>query len=82
MLTSRFQIYQTQDAPDYRKGNKVILGLIAWTFCLIIAIKFYYMWKNESREKIWSAMSAAERDEYLSTTKDKGNKRLDFRFAH
>lgn len=60
----------------------MILGIIAWTFCLIIAIKCYYIWRNESREKIWNAMSVAERDEYLSTTKDKGNKRLDFRFAH
>lgn len=50
--------------------------------CLIVAIKVYYMWRNASRDKIWSVMTTEERDEYLNTTTDKGNKRLDFRFAH
>lgn len=44
--------------------------------------KFYYSWRNSSRDKIWNAMSTEERDEYLRTTTDQGNKRLDFRFAH
>lgn len=35
-----------------------------------------------NREKIWSAMSDAEKELYVKTTTDKGNKRLDFRFAH
>lgn len=75
-------IYRTDDAPHYRTGNKAILGLIAWSSFLILAIKFYYAWRNKRRDTIWNAMSAAERDEYLRTTKDHGNKRLDFRFAH
>ncbi|KAJ4424230.1 hypothetical protein N0V82_001096 [Gnomoniopsis sp. IMI 355080] len=75
-------IYRTDDAPHYRTGNKAILGLIAWSTCLILAIKYYYIWRNKRRDTIWNAMSAAERDEYLRTTKDHGNKRLDFRFAH
>lgn len=48
----------------------------------MIAIKFYYLWRNGKRDKIWNAMSPEERDHYLQTTNDKGNKRLDFRFAH
>lgn len=78
----RPQIYRTEDAPYYRTGNKVLLGIIAWTTALIIFIKFYYKWRNASRDKIWSAMTPEQRDEYLKTTKDQGNKRLDFRFAH
>jgi hypothetical protein len=66
----------------YRKGNKIILGVIAWNFTLIIGIKLYYKWRNARRDKIWNAMSQDERDHYLETTTDKGNKRLDFRFAH
>ena len=81
MLTDP-QIYRTEDAPLYRTGNKVLLGIIAWTTFLIIAIKFYYKWRNASRDKIWSVMTSEQRDEYLRTTKDQGNKRLDFRFAH
>ncbi|KAI4159597.1 MAG: hypothetical protein LQ342_006435 [Letrouitia transgressa] len=34
------------------------------------------------RDSIWNRMSQDGRLEYLATTKDKGNKRLDFRFAH
>jgi hypothetical protein len=40
------------------------------------------MWKNARREKTWNAMTPKEKISYLATTKDKGNKRLDFRFAH
>lgn len=76
------KIYRTNDAPYYRTGNKVLLGIIAWTTFLVFAIKFYYKWRNDRREKIWSAMTLEQRDEYLRTTKDQGNKRLDFRFAH
>jgi hypothetical protein len=36
---------------------------------------------NKKRERIWSGMSNEEKSEYLRTTKDEGNKRLDFRFA-
>lgn len=79
---NKAQIYRTEDAPYYRTGNKVLLGIIAWTTVLIIAVKFYYKWRNASRDKIWSVMTPEQRDEYLRTTKDQGNKRLDFRFAH
>ena len=49
---------------------------------LIIATKSYYMWRNSTREKKWNSMSQEEKDDYLANTTDKGNKRLDFRFAH
>lgn len=48
----------------------------------MLVTKYYYAWRNARRDKTWNAMSAEERDEYLRTTTDKGNKRLDFRFAH
>lgn len=75
-------IYRTEDSPLYRTGNKVLLGILAYNVVLIIGIKAYYMWRNSSREKKWRAMTDAERQHYLKTTNDKGNKRLDFRFAH
>jgi hypothetical protein len=49
---------------------------------IYLLTKVYYVWRNKSREKKWNAMSEIERLEYLSTTKDEGNKRLDFRFQH
>ena len=34
------------------------------------------------REVKWNAMSKEEKEHYLTTTTEKGNKRLDFRFTH
>jgi hypothetical protein len=45
-------------------------------------VKGYYTWRNKTRENKWNAMTEAQRLEYLATTKDEGNKRLDFRFQH
>ncbi|KAF5710084.1 tartrate transporter [Fusarium mundagurra] len=76
------QIYRDDDKPLYRRGNKILLALVGWNVVMTVFIKGYYIWRNKTRERIWSAMSDEERDEYLRTTKDEGNKRLDFRFAH
>ena len=75
------QIYRTPDAPYYYKGNKVLLALVAWNVLLFVGGKVYYEWRNRTRDRLWNAMSREQRLHYLSTTKDKGNKRLDFRFA-
>lgn len=75
-------IYQTNDQPYYRKGNKVLLALIAYNIVLIVAIKLFYVWRNKTKEKKWSAMTEAQKQDYLATTTDSGSKRLDFRFAH
>lgn len=69
------QIYQDDDKPIYKRGNKILLGILAWNVVLIIGIKAYYMWRNSSREKKWAAMTQAEKDTYLATTTDRGNKR-------
>jgi hypothetical protein len=49
---------------------------------MFFVIKAYYIYRNRQRERIWGAMSKDERIEYLATTTDKGNKRLNFRFVH
>ena len=49
---------------------------------LYIVTKIYYVWRNKTRENKWNAMTEDERINYLATTTDAGNKRLDFRFAH
>lgn len=75
-------IYRNDDKPLYRRGNKVLVGITAYNIVLIIAIKCYYIWRNKSRDRKWNAMSDQEKQHYLQTTTDEGNKRLDFRFAH
>jgi hypothetical protein len=54
--------------------NVVNVGLYAFA-------KLYYTLRNRYRDRKWESMTAEERTHYLATTKDKGNKRLDFRFA-
>lgn len=75
------QIYRADDRPYYYTGNKVLLGILAWNICIFIFAKVYYEVKNSKRDKIWNGMSREERVNYLKTTTDKGNKRLDFRFG-
>lgn len=60
----------------------MLLGLIAFNIVWAVGMKLFYIWRNKSKEKLWDAMSREEKDHYLNTTKDEGNKRLDFRFAH
>lgn len=75
-------IYRVKDAPKYHKGNSTLFGLVWVSLIIILLTKAYYIWRNTSRDKIWDAMSREEQIKYRATTKDKGNKRLDFRFAH
>jgi hypothetical protein len=49
---------------------------------LYVLVKLYYVWRNKQRDRKWNAMTEEQRLEYLATTKDQGNKRLDFRFQH
>jgi hypothetical protein len=75
-------VYQKHDAPRYRNGNKNLIAVACMNICLYVLTKSYYIWRNKTRDRIWDAMAPEQKKEYLKTTKDEGNKRLDFRFAH
>ncbi|CAO2650866.1 Nn.00g091630.m01.CDS01 [Neocucurbitaria sp. VM-36] len=75
-------IYRDDDKPLYRRGNKVLIGICAYNFAVFIGAKIYYVTVNKRRHALWNSMSQYEKETYLETTKDRGNKRLDFRFAH
>ncbi|KAJ5782950.1 hypothetical protein N7457_004724 [Penicillium paradoxum] len=75
-------IYRADDAPRYRRGNSVLVGLVVSNIAIYALTKVYYVWRNQSRDKKWNVMTDAEKRNYLATTKDEGSKRLDFRFAH
>jgi hypothetical protein len=76
-------IYQARDAPRYYKANKILIGLIAFnTVVLYPGTYLFYKFTNKRRDRIWNGMSSEEQKEYLRTTKDQGNKRLDFRFDY
>ncbi|PVH83653.1 retrograde regulation protein 2 [Cadophora sp. DSE1049] len=75
-------IYQEDDAPRYKRGNHILLSLLALNIFLYLGTKIYYVKRNAYRDRIWNRMSEDEKLTYLTTTTDEGNKRLDFRFAH
>ncbi|KAJ9635923.1 hypothetical protein H2201_000081 [Coniosporium apollinis] len=76
------QIYRDDDKPLYRRGNKILIAVCAYNFVLFIGAKLFYSHINNRRQKVWDSMTQEKKEEYLATTKDRGNKRLDFRFAH
>jgi hypothetical protein len=75
-------IYQEDDAPRYKRGNRVLLILVVINILLYLGTKVYYVKRNAGRDKKWDVMGHDQKLNYLTTTKDEGNKRLDFRFAH
>jgi len=75
-------IYRTDDAPYYRRGNEVLIAIACMNIALYALAKIYYIYKNKRRAAIWDSWNEDQKKEYLTTTKDRGNKRLDFRFAH
>lgn len=80
--SNSLQIYRENDKPLYFTGNKVLIALCCYNIALFVGAKVFYVSINKKREKTWNAMSKDEKEHYLATTTDKGNKRLDFRFAH
>lgn len=68
-------IYRDDDKPYYHRGNKVLLALSIVNLFLFAFAKVWYIKRNAAKAKIWNAMSPEEKDTYLATTTDAGNKR-------
>ncbi|WVR07847.1 hypothetical protein IAU60_004890 [Kwoniella sp. DSM 27419] len=76
-------LYQASDKPRYKHANTAIVTIICFNVLFLYPFaRWYYKSKNARRAAIWDKMSSEQKNEYLSTTTDKGNKRLDFRFAY
>ncbi|KAG7881106.1 hypothetical protein KL905_002028 [Ogataea polymorpha] len=75
-------IYRSDDAPKYHRGNQVIIGLCCLNISLFVLTKFYYISRNNYKRSRWNKMSKLEKEEYLATHRNAGNKRLDYLFEH
>ncbi|KAL1629229.1 hypothetical protein SLS56_005452 [Neofusicoccum ribis] len=73
---------RSHDKPRYRQGNRALLAICIMNIALYGLTKGYYMWRNKTKAAKWNSMTAEQREEYLATTTDEGNKRLDFQFHH
>ncbi|OTA99079.1 hypothetical protein M426DRAFT_68493 [Hypoxylon sp. CI-4A] len=74
-------IYRADDAPLYRRGNSILIGIVGLNLVLYTLAKTYYILRNKIREKRWNIFTSEEKLVYLSDHQDAGNKRLDFRLA-
>ncbi|KAL7625869.1 hypothetical protein AAE478_005092 [Parahypoxylon ruwenzoriense] len=74
-------IYRSDDAPLYRRGNSILIGILSLNLVLYVLAKAYYVRRNRIRERKWDAMTPEEKLVYLADHQDAGNKRLDFRLA-
>ncbi|TDZ25523.1 putative transporter [Colletotrichum orbiculare MAFF 240422] len=75
-------IYRDDDQPLYRRGNKILLGVCCFNVVLFYFVKAFYIWRNKVRDGRWNAMTKEQQEDYSLNTKDEGQQRLDFRFAH
>ena len=76
------QIFRKDDAPFYFRGNKILVAVVVYNLVIFLGAKRFYIYLNRRREAIWETMSKHDRQVYLATTRDNGNRRLDFRFSH
>jgi hypothetical protein len=65
-----------------RRGNTALICIALFDVLLFVGVKKYYVWRNAQKEKVWGKMDTTQKANYLATTEDEGNKRLDFRFMH
>ncbi|RBR23350.1 uncharacterized protein FIESC28_03826 [Fusarium coffeatum] len=75
-------IFREDDQPLYRRGNRVILGITSANIILFYLVKYFYIWRNQVRDRTWNAMTKEQQQDYVLNTTDEGQQRLDFRFVH
>lgn len=75
-------VYRSDDAPYYFRGNRALVGITCMNIVLFVLCKFYYISRNRYKRGKWNSMSDSEKEQYLATHRDAGNKRLDYLFEH
>lgn len=75
-------IYRQDDKPLYKRGNRDLICITSMNIVLYIGTYFFYRYLNARRDRVWKTWTNKEQREYMKTTKDEGNKRMDFRFAY
>lgn len=51
------QIYRQDDAPLYKRGNRVLISICVMNLFLFPAIKLYYIKRNQQKRRKWEALS-------------------------
>ncbi|OSX66959.1 hypothetical protein POSPLADRAFT_1128288 [Postia placenta MAD-698-R-SB12] len=74
-------IYRSNDAV-HKRGNTDLIAICVMNVFLYILTYIFYRSLNNWRDKKWKAMTPDEQQQYLDTTTDKGNAKLNFRFLY
>ncbi|KAK7207116.1 major facilitator superfamily domain-containing protein [Myxozyma melibiosi] len=72
-------IYQAKDKPFYHTGNSALIGIAVANALTAVGVKVLYSYTNKKRSNKLAEMTPEQFEEYQSSTKDKGNRRLDFK---
>lgn len=75
-------IYRADDAPAYHRGNIVLIGCAFGALGSCILARYYYIFRNKQKEKAWNSLTIEEQEDYIKSTSDDTNKRLDFKFTY
>ncbi|KAJ3113621.1 hypothetical protein HDU96_003152 [Phlyctochytrium bullatum] len=75
------QIFRADDAPLFKRGFIIVNSCMAFVVTLYFSLFFVYRALNKSRKRVWESLTAEQQAHYLATTKDRGNRRLDFKFV-
>lgn len=73
-------IYRSDDSLLYHRGNKQLIAINVATIVAYALAKVYYEARNRWKKARWEKLNPEEKVNYLETTTDLGNKRLDFQF--
>ncbi|KAK9451421.1 major facilitator superfamily domain-containing protein [Limtongia smithiae] len=71
-------VYRASDAPYYRRGNSILIGISVANIVIAIATRMFFGRENKRRQQIWNDMVEFDRIDYTAHTKDIPNRRLDF----
>jgi hypothetical protein len=73
-------IYRKDDKSLYKRGNGQLIAINIASIASYILAKVYYTYRNKQKRTAWGATTKEQQAEYLKTTKDQGNKRLNSLF--
>ncbi|SJL10903.1 related to nicotinamide mononucleotide permease [Armillaria ostoyae] len=75
------QIYQSDDAPDYKRGNTINICFAGVALILWFVQKYYYRYRNARNATLYAELSEQEKAEENDRAEERGNRGLTYRFT-
>ncbi|PBK88162.1 MFS general substrate transporter [Armillaria gallica] len=75
------EIYQSDDAPDYKRGNTINICFAGVAVILWFVQKYYYRYRNTLNVRLYAELTEQEKAEETDKAEERGNRGLTFRFT-